>query len=196
MFLKSYKPEETFVGISPKIKMTEFSGGFGKKFNGNSILLSLGKNKYVFIGQKIIEFTTKKDKIIDFVSPVGNNDVPYPFAIGEKYVYSFSYPNGYFLKKDLDFNFDNFKNSNIDNLFDKLFMYGPFAKPLKNKSLDKSSDINMTIKEFKKIMELHVDDISFSTLKNICGVFRVAKSGTKSELIYRLEKLRGLKFKK
>jgi hypothetical protein len=69
-----------FVGESPKNKMTTFSGGHGPDFLGNSILLELEDNQYEFIGQHIFSFTSLA-KITHFVSPVGNNDVPYPYAI-------------------------------------------------------------------------------------------------------------------
>ena len=83
--LKSYKPKQIFIGASPKNEMTIFSGGYGKTFLGNSILLKL-EQKYVFIGQYIYEFTMN-DEILNYYSPVGNNDVPYPLTIGKKYVY-------------------------------------------------------------------------------------------------------------
>ena len=55
---------------------------------GNSILLQTGKNKYVYIGDGIRSFTTKNGDVIKkYYSPVGNNEVPYPYAIGDKYVY-------------------------------------------------------------------------------------------------------------
>jgi|688.fasta_scaffold165106_2 hypothetical protein len=69
-----------FIGESPMNKMTIFSGGHGPDFLGNSILLELGDNQYEFIGKNIFSFTSLA-KIIHFVSPVGNNDVPYPYAI-------------------------------------------------------------------------------------------------------------------
>ena len=201
---ESIVPEEIFIGTSPKIKMTEFSKGYGKKFDGNSILLNIKNYKYLFVGEKIIEFTTKKDKIIDFISPVGNNDVPYPCALGEKYIYCFCYPHGYFLKKDLDIKHNNFADIDIDDLFDTLNMYAPFANSFANlfansfnkSSNSKMSDINMTIKEFKKIMELSVDDIPVLILKNLCRIFKVTRSGTKSDMITRLEKVANLKFNK
>lgn len=72
-----------FVGWSPLIPMTEFSRGYGPDFDGNSILLETDENEYIFIGHKIIKFKSKS-KIREFVSPVGNNDVPYPYAIDEE----------------------------------------------------------------------------------------------------------------
>lgn len=62
-------------------------------YGGNSVLLvSHQKNKplYVFIGESIFSFSTpSQDKIISFTSPMGNNAVPYPYAIGQKYAYLF-----------------------------------------------------------------------------------------------------------
>lgn len=73
-----------FIGKSPKNKMTTFSAGFGSKYDGNTILLYLGKignkYKYVYLMYEVFEFTTDYE-ITKFVSPLGNNDVPYPFAI-------------------------------------------------------------------------------------------------------------------
>jgi hypothetical protein len=54
---------------------------------GNSILLHINGNKYRYIGSKIYDFTTSGDKIIKYYSNVGHSDVPYPYAIGEKYIY-------------------------------------------------------------------------------------------------------------
>ncbi len=54
--------------------------------HGTSILIKEGGRSYVFIGQEIYRFHTD-DKITDFVSPMGNNNVPYPVAIGEDNVY-------------------------------------------------------------------------------------------------------------
>ena len=44
--------------------MTKFSGGHGKEFDGNSILLKIKKDRYVFIGNTIYEFSIKNDKIL------------------------------------------------------------------------------------------------------------------------------------
>ena len=85
--IKKYKPLEVFIGKSPKNDMTKFSMGYGKKFDGNSILLKISKNRYVFIGSEVYEFSTSDDTIIKYYSPVGNNDVPYPFAYGDKNIY-------------------------------------------------------------------------------------------------------------
>ena len=69
-----------FIGKSPKNKITTFSGGHGKKFDGNTILLNIKDNKYVFIGLNIFSFIAESD-IIKYVSPIGNSGVPYPHAV-------------------------------------------------------------------------------------------------------------------
>lgn len=75
-----------FVGDNDlKFDDYEMKKGEGR---GNSILLQTGKNKYIYIGDGIRSFTTKNGDVIKkYYSPVGNNVVPYPYAVGEKYVY-------------------------------------------------------------------------------------------------------------
>lgn len=71
---------QIFVGSSPFNEMTWFSGGFGPEFDGNAMLLHEHDLEYVFVGQSVYRFHALSS-IIKFVSPVGNNDVPYPYAI-------------------------------------------------------------------------------------------------------------------
>lgn len=78
--LMTINAKKIFVGTSPLNSMTNYSGGFGKKFDGNSILLHLDGNNYVYIGQEIYRFKSFGE-IITYFSPVGNSDVPYPYAI-------------------------------------------------------------------------------------------------------------------
>jgi len=86
--VKEYNPTAIWVGKSPKNRATEFSGGAGRQFDGNSILLALGKDKYVFIGQEIYEFSMQPGDVPDkYYSPVGNNDVPYPVLWGKNNIY-------------------------------------------------------------------------------------------------------------
>lgn len=64
---------------------------FGKAswwHGGNSVLLQVGVRKYVFVGDRIIEFSTPPDDaIVELVSPMGNSAVPYPYAIGTTNTY-------------------------------------------------------------------------------------------------------------
>jgi hypothetical protein len=55
---------------------------------GSSILLKQTKNQYTYIGDTVKTFESyDDDKILDYFSPIGNSDVPYPYAVGEKYTY-------------------------------------------------------------------------------------------------------------
>ena len=74
---------KTFIGKSPKCKNAD---GYGKYFDGNSILLNIAKNKYIWICEQIIKFTTK-EPIVEFYSLIGHNDVPYPVAFSKNYAY-------------------------------------------------------------------------------------------------------------
>lgn len=53
---------------------------------GNSIVLHLSGNKYMFIGHEIYEFEMEDD-VDAYFSLIGNSDVPYPVLLGTKYVY-------------------------------------------------------------------------------------------------------------
>jgi hypothetical protein len=102
----SKKPLHIFIGESPKNKITEFPGGYGDEFRGNTILLENTQVnnttfEYTYIGGKI--FTFLANKIEKYISSVGNNDVPYPYAID---INNFTYLmiENVVLKKDLDEN--------------------------------------------------------------------------------------------
>lgn len=62
-------------------------GELSPDLEGNNILAHISEHKYVMIGSCIYEFETKNEKILEFHSQVGNNDVPYPLAVGENNVY-------------------------------------------------------------------------------------------------------------
>lgn len=80
-FLK-YSSKNVFVGKSPLTKMTGFSGAHGPNFDGNSILIQIDPTFYIFVGSEIFSFKTE-NQIIDYVSPIGCSDVPYPYAIDD-----------------------------------------------------------------------------------------------------------------
>jgi len=57
-------------------------------FTGNTIILQLETNRYVFIGRDVYEFSLADGDIIEeYYSPVVNSDVPYPVIRGTKYGY-------------------------------------------------------------------------------------------------------------
>ena len=83
----SFKPKHIFIGKSKVCDMTEFSRTVDNDsdFQGNTLLLEVGDRKYVYIsGLEITDFRTD-DKILDYLSLMGNNMIPYANILGEKY---------------------------------------------------------------------------------------------------------------
>jgi len=95
--IKHYKTTKIFIGKdSGKCP----SSDIGKNINfsiGNTILLKLEENKYIFIEGSIYEFTTS-DEIITLFSLIGRNDVPYPVLLGSENVY-FTLDHTYIARK-------------------------------------------------------------------------------------------------
>jgi len=181
--VKHVKFIKAFIGNSPVCKMTKFSGGIGKRFDGNSILLQTSKNKYVYIGS-MIEDIEIDDQVIRYYSPVGNNDVPYPYAIGKKYIMSFVYPYGYISKKY----FPGIGKG--DRIYDYNFMYDydPFFIPFGKKK----SRYKISIEEFDEIRKKPLSDISTDTVKTLAKMFNVISSGSKKEVAENIKKVRGV----
>ena len=88
----SFQPKHIFTGKSKVCTMTEFSGAIDSSdFDGNTILLDCENDKFVYIsGLEFFEFETD-DKIIDCISLMGNNMVPYAIINGEKNTYFIAY---------------------------------------------------------------------------------------------------------
>ena len=72
--LMSVKYEQIFLGDNGlNDAYWTFKRGIAK---GNTILLHLGKGKYILIGKGIVSFSTKNGDVIKkYYSPVGNNVV-------------------------------------------------------------------------------------------------------------------------
>jgi len=85
-----------------------------EEYDGNAILIKLSNTKYVHVTISIYEFQTE-DKIIDYISDIGNSSVAWPMAFGEKYVYFLNAFNEYMDKNDLK----NVSLSNTINLYDQ-----------------------------------------------------------------------------
>ena len=87
---------QDFIGIDnyDKItgeKITGYKSTPSNKTKGNSILFQVKSDrekqyKYIYVGSEIYSFYTK-EKIEKYYSPIGNNDVPYPYAISKSNVY-------------------------------------------------------------------------------------------------------------
>ena len=87
--VKDYETLDIWIGKSPFNETTEYSGGSGKRFDGNSILVRIGtlhEFRYAFIGDRVFEFATH-EPIKTFVSSVGNSGVPYPYAESDHWCY-------------------------------------------------------------------------------------------------------------
>lgn len=104
--MREFNITDHIIGKSPLTPQTKFSGGYGAKFDGNTILLKLANSpKWVFVGDSIFEFKPLSE-IVSYVSEVGNNDVSYPYAIdseGRTYLLG----QGAILTKDVPLNFKN-----------------------------------------------------------------------------------------
>jgi hypothetical protein len=95
-------------------------------YNGNSLLAKINNTKYIFIGHEVKEFTTEEDDEIEkFVSPVGNSDVPYPYAIGKENTY-FILENKVIPNSVLDFKKD---------------LYGQLYGHIQNKEAEKATKL-------------------------------------------------------
>lgn len=198
-----YTPDTIFIGNSLQTVMTISSGGFGNQFNGNSFLFEWKVDekvfKYVYVGQHVFTFYTD-DKIIKYISPVGNNDVPYPVAISAKYIYGLVHPNGYFEKTEIGIDANH--DVDVDYIFKQLLKYSPFAKPfVTTPGLTSNTDDGksgkseqMSLQQFNEIMNQSIYIASKTTLDTLCEMFKVSKNGTRLELIARLEQLRRLEF--
>lgn len=75
-----FKFKQVFIGKSPLMEMTKNDESWGSEYDGNTILFQIKDKTYVYVGDKILSFTAISE-IIEYISPVGNNDVPYPYAI-------------------------------------------------------------------------------------------------------------------
>ena len=76
----TFEVNNYFIGKSELDSITACCKMYGPKYDGNTILLHIKDNEYVFIGITIFSFTSI-EPIVDYSSPVGSNVVPYPYAV-------------------------------------------------------------------------------------------------------------------
>ena len=105
------------------------------KYTGNTILLELPKLRYVFIETGIYEFAVK-NKILKYFSYVGNNDVPYPYAIDHEYYY-FMLDNVYVKRDLIDPVMKKYKKELNCDPYYFFYGYGNIPEELKLKPKDK-----------------------------------------------------------
>lgn len=102
--------------VMPGVDKTE-------NMTGNSVLIRLKGNTYVYIGDCIYSFKSSQ-VIMDYFSNVGNSCVPYPVAVSKSYVY--------FMLDKVYVNKTEFPNVDFSNEQDVSDIYTQFYK---NKSL-------------------------------------------------------------
>ena len=105
-------------GKKENIKVTEMqytalwtphkdSGKFMDGLWSKSTLLIQKKNSFVHVYNTITESKLRPGDIpVKYMSPVGNNDSPYPYLIGEKFLYFFLDPFEYAPKESFDLSKD------------------------------------------------------------------------------------------
>lgn len=75
--------EGLWIGTSEKNDLTSSGGGYGPRFDGNTLLFHVISrdhgSMYVYFGSALKCFRSR-EPIVHFTSPVANNDVPCPFA--------------------------------------------------------------------------------------------------------------------
>lgn len=168
-----FTPQKVFIGESPIDDMTRRSGNHGPEFTGNSILLKL-EDTFIFIGGVILEFVPLAE-IVKFVSPVGNNDVPYPYAVDED-------GRHYLFEGNVILN-GNIKSEN------------PYHWYYDNNLITAIPPNQPAIRDFKKIREFYIGDEAFSMrysptpiddynrLVNAFGIMYVIKTDNKKYVL-------------
>ena len=135
------KAKEVYIGKSlGKSHMSDHTPAQAKDFIGNSILLELSAKKYMHIGREIYTFETE-DSIESYYSLVGNNDVPYPIALGTENIY-FMLDHTY-VKREM-VGFPKMKEVDWEGVYD---MYYGFRDPV-------SGNTTEHIKDKKDIVKL------------------------------------------
>src|SRR5579872_3551368 len=70
-------------------KSIDDSNGYGvagPEYNGNTIIVETSPLHYTYIGDLVSKFITK-EPILKYISDIGNNLCPYPYAITKNFTY-------------------------------------------------------------------------------------------------------------
>lgn len=137
----------------------------------------------------IKEFITNNDKILKYYSLYDIYYPEYSIAIGKKYIYFFGYPEGYLPLKE----FYKIENKDIKKSLKTIFKEGIKLEPfLISLNSHKVNNNKITLDEFKEIQTKTLDEISLDKIKELAKIFGVTTSGSKKELVDRIEKLRNV----
>ena len=78
--------EMKYINLWPSEPDSKKFAEYWKK--GNTVLIQKSKNVFVLVYRNITEFKiVDGDEPVKFMSPIGNNDVPYPYLIGKTNLY-------------------------------------------------------------------------------------------------------------
>ena len=69
--------------------MTEISG-YDRCFGGNTFFLELKDGKFMYTGGNLVSTFETEDKIVTYISNMGNNMIAYPIGVGERNTCFFS----------------------------------------------------------------------------------------------------------
>ena len=152
-----------------------------------TILLFIDKNDYVIINKDGIEkFSTNNDKIIKYYS-LGNIYYPeYSIGVGKKYIYFFGYHEGYLPISEFP---KIINKNNLKEVFQKGCQLEPFLISLFS---NKTNNNEITLEEFKEIQKKRLDEIPLKKIKELAKLFGVILSGSKKELVNRIEEVRNI----
>lgn len=118
------KARKVFIGKSPETMTTMSGGDYGPEFDGNTILVNTDNNNYIFIGDSIYSFASL-DEIVTYISPVGNNDVPYPYGFDKL-------GNTYYMSERVYLDKKHNVNKEEDVVMYFYSIGDTYAKPMKN----------------------------------------------------------------
>ena len=142
----SWKAQKVFIGKS---------GPNEPEFDGNSILLKIGRLRYVFIGWYVFEFTAENE-ISSYTSRVGNSGFAYPYAVDVKGIY-------YIMLDECTF-------STGKSFQDVYAMYYPVqreCRALKDEIKKKIIKEKITESSEKKLMDLICESRGIVPFKNV-----------------------------
>lgn len=121
---------------------------YNDKYDGNTILIQTEKNMFIYIQRDIEEYIID-DTILDYYSPIGNNDVPYPYAIGEKNIYLFTLYGKYIEKSKI--RYMNDPNYDYLTLIWSLDIY-PYVKSQKELK-DSGKEYNKKTEDYESLFD-------------------------------------------
>lgn len=146
--IKELTVKEVYVGKSTgKAEGADHGPEQARFFLGNSILLHVSGNRYVYIGTEVYEFTMD-DKVDEYFSMMGRNDVPYPVLLGTENVYFMIDGDHTYVPRD---KFPaNFKRSQWENAYS--YYYG-WLDPETGKSRTDKERKEVALENYAKKMK-------------------------------------------